>query len=449
MKKRVSPAVRGKSPLTRRAAPASRVRLAPQVAPIPAPARDLEGKRQTLKKWWEAQNLPGKIQAWTPSPEVEFADDYNLLPQGHGKNWSLASLPDHRTLPPLAQSIGDYLSREHMHSLRSGISQIWIRRSLGQGWAVIFHGRIKNASAGHALKLFAQYLRNLQSEVESFHVVTTRDFRPIDLQAPPRTANLQLRTIFGSRFLHTTEDGHLAHVLDILPPFRQAWAQVPKRLAQTLRFKPGDHLLDLFCGSGHLGCNLAPHCASTVMLDARGLAKETVLANLHRKGSPKNVNFISASLDEDWVERFFRTTPPGNPWTALLDPNPGEALPPGFIPALCRREPARVVQVFHECSLVPPELRKWRRHGYMVRKVLPFDTFPGEIGFSIAVVLVPDRDGLLGQKPSGQPAKIKNKIADTGQPRFVQTKIPGASPEKKESSSKATAQNYRKRPSRV
>jgi tRNA/tmRNA/rRNA uracil-C5-methylase (TrmA/RlmC/RlmD family) len=111
-------------------------------------------------------------------------------------------------------------------------------------------------------------------------------------------------------------------------------------------------------------------------------------------------------------QRLARHLPPpdGIPEIHLLDP-PRQGTAPGLIRALAERKPRRVAHLFCDMDTMPAEVERWRKQGYMVAKVQPYDMFPGTDNLEVLVVFMPDRFGLLNRKPtaiSGQPsAKIR------------------------------------------
>ena len=61
--------------------------------------------------------------------------------------------------------------------------------------------------------------------------------------------------------------------------------------------------------------------------------------------------------------------------------------------------PRRIAHLFCDLDVMPSEIGKWRKQGYMVAKVIPFDMFPGTNNLEVLVVLLPDKFGLLNRKP--------------------------------------------------
>jgi len=55
------------------------------------------------------------------------------------------------------------------------------------------------------------------------------------------------------------------------------------------------------------------------------------------------------------------------------------------------------------------EIKRFRREGYMLRKIIPIDIDPGSEMFQVLFLFVPDRAGLLGRHEEHKGKVIKHR----------------------------------------
>ncbi|HSQ40745.1 MAG TPA: hypothetical protein VLM37_00535 [Fibrobacteraceae bacterium] len=375
-------------------------------------------KKQLVLRWQQEHQIPGKVQALlTASPDS--SGDWCIRNVKHGKQFRLEILgpSDNLLVPDVVTTLFEYLIQEHQYYMRKAMTQLWIRAAAPGAWALLLHSQIRGAGTGHALKLLESHLRRNMPEVVALHRVETRPWYPFRLDLPPVAMKYDLVPVFGPEFFPLGTTDHEFHILEWLPQLREPYLHLPERLLAGIHPMPGDRLLDLYCGSAFLGCQLASRFEEVYCVDPRGISKQSVLHNLQRRHLT-NVHYMQKRVDAEFIANFVRR--PG-PWTVILNPQAGEALPMGVIRNLSTESVGRVIHIGSDWATLVGDIRKWRRAGMLLRKIVPLDLNPtSSRNLELALFFAPDREGVLRQGlPSPQPDDIEEE-ALSSVPRFVQ-----------------------------
>lgn len=352
-------------------------------------------KKVAIQKWLTESQIPGKLQSMlTCRPDSD--GDWCIRNERHGNQMRLGILgPSEELDPPeIVTKLFDYLIQEHQYYMRKAMTQLWVR-SAGPGqWALVLHLPIRGAGTGHALKLFEQHLIRLRPEVVALHRLETRPWYPFRFDHPPRAMKYDLHPIFGPEILPLGDSGLVFHVLEWLPQLRHPYLELPARILSAISPKPSDMLLEMHCGSGIIGCSMASHFQEVHCVDARGISKLSVLANVkHAKLS--NVHYHQETVDLDFLTKFFAKRE--GQWTIILNPQQGEALPSGVIRQMTELPIGRVVYIGSNLETIAAETKRWRRAGFLLRKIVPFDLNPTTNRIELAMFFAPDREGVLRQ----------------------------------------------------
>ena len=391
-------------------------------------------KKADLLHWQTERQIPGKIQASFTAPASNVADWCIRVDQRdphhhlHILNAGGADLDP----PALVEDLLEYLSQEHQYYTRKAMLQLYVRPTAPGEWAVLLQAQIRGAGTGHALKLMETFLQRKHPEVKAFHRVDCKPFVPFSLQHPPKSMKYDLHPIFGPEILPLASSGQSFHILEWLPAIRDPWLKLPEKLLASIHPMPGDCLLDLHCGSGFLGIGMAKAFQEVHCVDARGISQLSVTANL-KDGTHRNVHYTQATVDGPFIEKFLSSRK--GPFTVILNPQHGEALPTGVIQALANPKVGRVVHIGSDPDMVEAEIRRWRRAGMLLRKMVPLDLNPTAKGIELALFLAPDREGVLRKGAEAKklalakeamdpkakaPAKALAKTVKPDQIRFVQ-----------------------------
>jgi len=351
-------------------------------------------KKAALLRWQQEHQIPGKIQSMlTAQPSA--AGDWCIRNSPHGNQMRLDILGPSEDLDPpeVVEAIFNYLIQEHQYYLRKAMTQLWIRAAAKNTWALVLHSQIRGAGTGHALKLFETFLTRNRPDVVAFHRVETRPWFPFRFDHPPRAMRYELKPLFGPEILPLDESGLSFHVLEWLPQLRHPFLALPARLLGAIHAMPGDKLLDLHCGAGIFGCSMAKSFQEVHCIDARGISNQSVAQNIKNLGI-RNLQYSQETVDAKFIIDFFAKHKQG-PWTVILNPQQGEALPVGVIKEIAGAPVGRIIHICSDLEIAETEIRRWRRAGMMLRKIIPFDLNPTTNRIEIALFFAPDREGVL------------------------------------------------------
>lgn len=377
--------------------------------------------RSRLQEWLQENRIPTKLQATFSGP-VSSAGDWIIRREEVKQHIRLQIIPPRKGLetPPLLSELYTYLQREHMHSIRRALLQLTLRSAGSTQWALILQARTHSTQTVHAIKVLTQFLQRQHPEVICLHQLDTRPWIPFTPYDPPRGIQTQLKNWFGPEFIPLGQTGHLIHVLDWTPAIRHPYCELPARILKAIHPQPDDELLELHAGSSLISLSLHRHFAKIHALDVREISKQSFLANVKAQ-KVKNVQFHQDLLEASWIEKFFARK--RGKFTVLLNPNHGEALPPRVLRLLAEStQVQRIVHISADLSVFAREIRRWRRNGFLLRKLVPLELLPESGNGELMAVFARDSQGVLqGAEPvkkSSQPRH--SKTSSKSSVRFVQ-----------------------------
>jgi|GEM_PF-3157820 len=350
-------------------------------------------KKVAILAWQKDHQIPGKIHSLlTAAPSSD--GDWCIRNEQHGNQMRLGILgPSDQLAPPeVVEQLFEYLIQEHMYYMRKAMIQMWVRSTAPGEYALLLQANLRGAGTGHALKVFEQYLQRNRPEVVALHRVESKPWFPFRTDQPPRSMKYDLKPIFGPEILPLGNTGHFFHILEWLPQVRHPFLAFPARLLDAINAKPEDKLLDLHCGSGFFGCEMHKSFSEVHCVDARGISKLSMLYNIRQRGI-KNVQYHQETIDAEYLKNFFDKRE--GQWTVILNPSLGEALPNGVIRTIAEATPGRVIHISANLTVAEAEIRRWRRSGMMLRKIIPFDLNPTTNRIEIAMFFAPDREGVM------------------------------------------------------
>jgi len=395
------------------------------------PKLDLPAKKAKLLAWVEENRIPGKVQSWLSVPSTTQSGDWRLVAETRGAHRMLMLEPPAPGVrpPDCILAMDEQLRKEHLKPLRRQLLQI-IFRATGDGrYGMLVHAILRTPEATHALKTWLDFLQRNHPEVLSCHIVQTKPWFPFDPADPPVAMKFTLKQGFGSEYLPIGTTGLFHHILDWAPRTKSTWLAWPERLRAAIHPVKGDRLLVCHSGPALEGLSLANSFQDVHCMDSRQWAHSSWMHNIHAAGLT-NVSFHQDKLEEKWVNEFFSKAGREGKWTILLNPAGSEQMSAGTVIAIAQAKPERIVHVLGDLTNAAKEVKRWRRGGYVLRKILPLDWNPDASRFEIAMLFVPDRAGLLGRK-----IDLENPVAPVRPreepkaptPRFVQPKTRGRS----------------------
>jgi hypothetical protein len=367
--------------------------LPPAQHPEPLAALDypaeLALKREALAAFWQAQRLPGR-----PEPVVAA-----LLPRGYrttskrraslgpkglalgfpglpaparGAAPSALDPPEHAAVYTL---LADRLSRPPARPLATALN--WaVVRGQAPALAVILNVRVFDARVVRAAKLLAEALQAAPAGVRAAFLYLDPSGSDYYLEARRPAGTMSFKRLFGPEWLQVEADG----VRLRFPP--TVFSQVNGAMLDTMTAAvrellaplDGLALLDLYCGYGLFAFTAGRDAAQVLGVDFDGPAIEAARGTAAHLGCADRVRFLAGRIDADFVVERVRPARGGE--AVLLDP-PRLGTAEGVAAALAERRPERVVHICCGTDEIPREVAAWAAAGYVVRRAVPLDLFPG------------------------------------------------------------------------
>jgi len=199
------------------------------------------------------------------------------------------------------------------------------------------------------------------------------EIRSILLNINDRDTNVILGdrwiTLFGQDWI---EDELLGLTFRIsMPSFYQvnhdAAALAYRKLGELAGIRPGDTVLDLYCGTGTIGLCLASAFGADRLTGVEIVpeAVENARENALRNGIT-NAEFLCGDAAD---------IPAGKADVILVDP-PRKGLAPTVIEDIVRSGPDRVAYMSCDHETLARDCAIFARHGYVIGEVTPVDLFP-------------------------------------------------------------------------
>lgn len=408
--------------------------LGPRLDPEPAPLAlldydaEIELKTESIRKWWTQHNLPDKPTRVVPSPlprHYRSTSKRRLVRKGDRWRWDFflerlggAAKAGIDALEPASHEavykfVLDKLNEDSYRPLAASLNFLIVRG--GDDLMVVFNVFRLNADVVRKAGLLADHLARMagaqagKSDVKAAHIFFDKSRSDYYIESRVSEGAFRVKTLFGPEFLPipVADRRYLLHPTGFFQVNLSILPRLIDEVVNALKPLKTDRLLDLYCGCGLFTLPAAALCAqalgvegSPISIDAANKAAGTARA--------RNVRFAAGRID---AKSLLRMLPPPDetPEILLLDP-PRQGTAPGVTPLLASRKPRRAAYLFCDMNVMPAEIERWRRQGYMVAKAVPFDMFPGTCNLEMLVVLIPDKYGILNRK------KLKVDAVDEEEP---------------------------------
>lgn len=142
---------------------------------------------------------------------------------------------------------------------------------------------------------------------------------------------------------------------------------------RTLLKKGGSkHLVDVYCGVGFFGIELAPDVESFIGVEYDQQAIKSARRNATRHQA-QNGEFVAGKAEEllpSLLDRFQSAST-----TAIIDP-PRKGCLPATIDALCRARPAQIIYISCHPATMARDLKLLCDRNYRLETLIPLDMFP-------------------------------------------------------------------------
>ena len=159
--------------------------------------------------------------------------------------------------------------------------------------------------------------------------------------------------------------------------------QLVTQAGQLLQLQPQQQLFDLYSGYGLFALCLAGRVEQVTGVEWSSDAVDAAIQNARRQRI-SNARFLTRNVDPESLQKVLRTARPQD--AVLLDP-PRSGTLPGVIETIAAARPARIVHIFCHIDILPDALATWRCSGYIPRRAIPFDMFPGTDALETMVLL--------------------------------------------------------------
>ncbi len=350
----------------------------------------VEGKRAYIETWASENRIPGKIQSFFTKPVKANACDWRILSKIMSKGNRVLSIegPFEGAKPPeLVLDIDRQIRKPHLSKFRGSILQIWFRATGDGRYGIAVQNILHSAEATREFKTFIEYLeREHASDVLCCHQIQVSPVELFDPAHPKTGSRVDFRKGFGSRFIPIAGTDRTFNIIDWTPACKSTWIELPKRIREMIHPAKDDRFLECHAGPAYIAESLSESFADCFALDIRNIDRET-----------PHVRYIHAPLDTDFFARFFRGKSKDGKWTIYLDPPFGKSLSGTVISALAAAHPERIVLCSSNLANATLEIKRFRREGYMLRKIVPVDLAPESPEIHVLLLFVPDRAGLLGR----------------------------------------------------
>ena len=197
------------------------------------------------------------------------------------------------------------------------------------------------------------------------------------------------KVLYGPGFIRDTLCGS---VFRISPrSFYQVNPVQTERLYETaIRFaglQGTETVLDAYCGIGTIGIIAAKDAGQVTGVELNPDAVRDAKRNAQENGI-KNIRFFGGDAGE-WLKAA--AAEGLKPDVVFMDP-PRAGSSEAFLESLAKTAPKRVVYVSCEPETLARDLRYLTGHGYLVRKIQPFDQFPLTGGIETVCLLSSEQD---------------------------------------------------------
>lgn len=397
---------------------------------------ELELKNITLRKFWQLNRLPDKPGRIIPSPlprHYRSTSKRRLLRKeshweweervGGGEAREDAGILEPATHASIYRQVLEKLNEEPYRALATSLNFLIVRGA--PELMVIFNVFRLNADVVRKARLLGEHLaRKSENRVAAAHIFYDASRSSYYIEAQVSPGPFRVKPLFGPEFLPITieEIRYFLHPTGFFQVNPSILPRVLREVVNALKPMKPDRFLDLYCGCGLFTLPVSKFCQSAWGVEGSSVACESAgKASAFMRN--RNAHFVAGKIETKRLSRLLPKVD-GNPEILLLDP-PRQGTAPGLIQALAGRKPRRVVQLFCGMDVMPAEIGRWRRQGYMVAKVMPFDMFPGTINLEVLVVLLPDKYGLLNRV--SPPKLFSGNTLATAALKPVRKNVPGES----------------------
>ena len=356
-------------------------------------------KQKALELFWKKNDIPGIPEKIIPSPLSRGYRTNSKRRVLFYKGKVSLTLEQSRCEPgtlqqsslepalhlSIYQLLLDLLSNVNYQMLARSLNYCIIRGSYTSCSVILNVHTVDNIVVRKIKQLAATLKKDDPRIISCFmYVDPTKSEYYLESKRPEK--GVALKKLFGPENIDTTIDG----IRLLYPP--TIFSQVNESMLphftgairEMLELTPATRMLDLYCGYGLIGLTSAPYAGSVIGMDIEGPAIHAAIENAKYHFPGKPLKFIASPVTADSLSA--KLPPPGHKEVVLLDP-PRSGTAHGVIEAVAERRPIRVLHIFCGTDEIPRELQEWSRNGYIPKRILPLDMFPGSPNLETMILL--------------------------------------------------------------
>jgi tRNA/tmRNA/rRNA uracil-C5-methylase (TrmA/RlmC/RlmD family) len=368
--------------------------------------REIAAKRAAIEEFWKQNRLPGrpeKVHA-SPSPRhyrtttkrrVFFSHGRFRLRFSHRREAAEKAAMMRSDLEPrgheaIYQFLAEKINSPSFSTTAKHLNYIVIRGTYKE-FAVIFNVRNLSGPIVRNVRALAEHLRRLDLSVVSAFIFFDPTRSDYYLDKTDSDDSLKYKALFGPETLklRVLDQSYLFKPLSFSQVNESMLPVLLDAVSRLCMPEPGARLVDLYCGYGlfaiYIGKRFAETWAVDVDPDSIECGRKSARFAADREKTAGRTYFRIAPITPSSLESLL---PPAGTQkeVILLDP-PRGGTAKGVIAYCCQRQPERVVHLFCDIDRIPVDIAEWRRGGYWVKSIVPFDMFPGTPNLEVAVVL--------------------------------------------------------------
>ncbi len=285
--------------------------------------------------------------------------------------------------------IAEKINQPAYHIIGKSLNYVIIRGTYND-FSVVFNIHIMNADNVRKIKLLAEELKKLKSNIKGVYIYLDPSKSDYYFESKRPDAPVSFKNVFGPDKILVNFNGNKYSFLptsfsqineSIVPLFLE-------KVKALLRPQKDQVLIDLYSGYGLFSQYLADSYADVfgmeADLDGVKAAKENVSFT-----NKKNVRFLAMRVTNSNIDKYvpksFRYDE-----VFILDP-PKMGAEEKVIQTVANRTPSKVLHIFCGTDNIPEELKKWEQFGYRPMVIAPVDMFPGSANLEVLVLLMKKR----------------------------------------------------------
>ncbi len=380
---------------------------------------------KSIKDFWAENKVPGKcLKLIESKPHTEWRGDCTIAVSGRGANMKLEIPKELLQLEQVDEAskqlfdiIINQVSKAHLVALQNVLTAITIRTLSNESKAVIFQVKETSKKTIQNIKSIDQFLTREVPIFSCSYILIASSRSACHLESPLPLGHT-FRKISGTDTIEVGPNKLHIHPLEFFRTNRSVLSEMNKKVAEMLTITDKENLIDLYSGSANWTFLSGEQYERTWSVDIKKYSRDgfSVNSGIQKK---RNGSFVMEKVSSEFLKRFIPDTNE-IPTTVIIDP-PVPQLDAGILRTIADKQVKKVVHIFNDINCMPEEIRKWRKHGYILKKVIPFDSKPFSGQPECIALLTVDYLGLLDKTAPKKKKQIKSApAANTTGIRFVQ-----------------------------